>query len=224
MFADVGVGAGALGGCSEAVPSGESGLDDRSVAPFSVVVASAGASCGVGGDGDHGLSGGCGHRPDTCLGEGERTLVFGSDGGVEEMRVAQAHLGGHVPEERHQGLERDTGVDERGCVGVAELVWGDVSDPGGLCAAGEFFADSGLGEPPAVVGEEKLCRPFGARVWERPSGAACCGDAVDEGDGFVVERNHAFGVELAERDFQPRAVPDDLVDTIEFEIQEFTDA
>ena len=45
-----------------------------------------------------------------------------------------------------------------------------------------------------------------------------------EGDGFVVEGDHAFGVEFAERDFEPGAVPGDLVDAVEFEVQQFSDA
>ena len=43
-------------------------------------------------------------------------------------------------------------------------------------------------------------------------------------DGFVVEGNHAFGVEFAERNFEPGAVPGDLVNAVELEIQQFTDA
>ena len=51
-----------------------------------------------------------------------------------------------------------------------------------------------------------------------------CGDPIDERDGFVVEGNHAFGVEFAERDFEPGAVPGDLVNAVEFEVEQFTDA
>ena len=77
------------------------------------------------------------------------------------MGVAEAHRGGYVPEEGHQGLERDLGVDERCGVGVAELVGGDVSDAGGLGAAGEFGTHRVLGEPPSVVADQELCRPSG---------------------------------------------------------------
>ena len=64
---------------------------------------------------------GVGIGADACLGEGECSFIFGSDGGVEEVRVAQAHLGGHVTEQCHEGLERDAGVDERCGVGVARV-------------------------------------------------------------------------------------------------------
>ncbi len=57
-----------------------------------------------------------------------------------------------MAEERHERLEGDAGVDEGGGVGVAELVWGDVTDSSGFGAAGEFFTDTGLGETAAVVG------------------------------------------------------------------------
>ena len=43
-------------------------------------------------------------------------------------------------------------------------------------------------------------------------------------DGLVVEGNHAFGVELAERHLQPRSVPVDLMHAVELEIQQLTDA
>ena len=49
-------------------------------------------------------------------------------------------------------------------------------------------------------------------------------DPVDEGDGLVVEGDHAFGVELTERDFQPGAVPGDLVHTVQFQVEQFADA
>lgn len=129
-----------------------------------------------------------------------------------------------MPEEPHQGLEGDAGVDERGGVGVAELVWSHVSDPGDLGGPGEFFADRGLGEAPAVVGEQELCGSPGAGVWQRPPGGAGAGDAVEQGDGFVVEGNHPFGVEFPEWDFQPGAVSGDFVDAVEFQVEEFTDA
>ena len=48
VFADVGVGAGALGWCSQAVPAGEAGLDDRGVTPVVVGAASAAATSGSG--------------------------------------------------------------------------------------------------------------------------------------------------------------------------------
>ncbi len=69
-------------------------------------------------------------RAEAVLGQVEGAFVLGADGGVEELRVAQAHLGRDVPEQGHQRLERDAGVDQGGGVGVAQLVRGDVTDPG----------------------------------------------------------------------------------------------
>ena len=61
-------------------------------------------------------------RAEALLGEGEGAFVFGADGLVEQPAVAQAHLGGHVTEQRHQRLQRHSGVDQGGGVGVPELV------------------------------------------------------------------------------------------------------
>lgn len=174
---------------------GEAGLDRGCVTPV-ITVAAAGAAAVVG-DRDAGLAGGCGQGADPALGQVEGSFVFGSDGGVEEVRVAQAHLGGHVTEQGHEGLERHAGVDQRRGVCVAELVWSDVVDPGGLSAAGELFANRSLGQAPAVVGEQKLGRSPGAGVGQRFADRAGCADPVDERHGFVVEGDHAFGVELA---------------------------
>lgn len=52
---------------------------------------------------------------------------------------------------------------------MAQLVWGDVFEPGETGGAVEFGADRLLPEPPSVVGEEKLGRATVARVWQRPA-------------------------------------------------------
>ena len=49
-------------------------------------------------------------------------------------------------------------------------------------------------------------------------------DAVDQRDGFLVEGHHAFGVELAQRHLQPRALAGDLVHAVQFQIDELADA
>jgi hypothetical protein len=48
-------------------------------------------------------------------------------------------------------------------------------------------------------------------------------DPVDHLEGLGIEGDHAFGGEFAERDFQPRAVPVDLVDAVQLEIEHFPD-
>ena len=50
------------------------------------------------------------------------------------------------------------------------------------------------------------------------------GDPVDQRDGLVVEGDHAFGVELAERDLEPCAVATNLVDAVELEVEQLADA
>src|SRR5690606_5661708 len=42
--------------------------------------------------------------------------------------------------------------------------------------------------------------------------------------GFGVERDHAFGAELAERNLQPGAVRAELDEAVEFEVEQFTNA
>ena len=59
---------------------------------------------------------------------------------------------------------------------------------------------------------------------QRLTGRAGGGDPVDEGDGLVVEGDHAFGVELAEGDLQPGAVATNLVDAVQLEVEELSDA
>ena len=56
----------------------------------------------------------------------------------------------------------------------------------------------------------------GARVRQRPPGRAVGDDAVDQRDGFLVEGHHAFGVQLAQRHFQPCALAGDLVHAVQF--------
>jgi hypothetical protein len=41
-------------------------------------------------------------------------------------------------------------------------------------------------------------------------------DAVDQRDGFLVEGHHAFGIQLAQRNLQPRALAGDLVHAVQF--------
>ncbi len=93
------------------------------------------------------------------------------DGGVEQPPVAQAHLGRDVPEQGHQALQRDAGVDQGGGVGVAQLVRGDVRQAGVARRRGSSSSRSVVdGEAPAVVGEQELGGPAGARVGQRPAG------------------------------------------------------
>ena len=49
-------------------------------------------------------------------------------------------------------------------------------------------------------------------------------DAVDQRDGFLVEGHHALGVQLAQRNLQPRALAGDLVHAVQFQVDELTDA
>lgn len=116
VLADVGVAAGSLGWRAKAVAACQCGLDGRCGAPVDAVVEV--------------LTGGWRQRADALFGQVERSFVFVTDGGVEQAPVAQAHLGRGVPEDDHEGLEGDAGVDQGGGVGVTKLVRGDVPNPG----------------------------------------------------------------------------------------------
>ena len=111
-----------------------------------------------------------GHGPETLFGQVEGTFVFGADGGVEELAVAQAHFRGDVPEQGHQRLQRHSGVDHGGGVGVPELVRGDVPEAGVLGRAVQFFAQGVLGQAAAVMGEQELGGPPVSRVGQRAAG------------------------------------------------------
>jgi hypothetical protein len=80
VFADVCVGAGALWGCPQAVPTGEASFDGCRVAPVA-----------ISGDGNPFWS--FGERADAGLGQIQCSFVFGPHGRVEQPPVLQAHLG-----------------------------------------------------------------------------------------------------------------------------------
>src|SRR5205814_1636118 len=74
------------------------------------------------------------------------------------------------------------------------------------------------------MGEQELGGKAGARMWKRSPRSAGGDDAVDEDEGLVVERNHPFRVELAQRDLQPGTVAGNLVHAVELEVQQLPDA
>jgi hypothetical protein len=73
-------------------------------------------------------------------------------------------------EQGHQGLQGNTGVDQGGGVGVTQLVWGGVRQTGAASNAGHDVAELIDGQVPAMVGEQEIGGPCGARVWQRPPG------------------------------------------------------
>jgi hypothetical protein len=75
-----------------------------------------------------------------------------------------------VAEQRHRRLQRAAGVDQRGGVGVAQLVAGDVPEPGRVAGAVEIGGDHPGRKAAAVVGEQELGGPAGARVRQGPAG------------------------------------------------------
>jgi len=129
-----------------------------------------------------------------------------------------------MPEQRHQRLQRDTGVDQGGGEGVAQLVRGGGRQPGVVGDPGKHAAQLVDGDPTAVVGEQELGGPCGAGMGQRPARGAVGADAVDQCHGLLVEGHHRFGRELAQRHLQPGPLAGDLVHAVEFEVKQLTHA
>lgn len=106
---------------------------------------------------------------------------------------------------------------------MPELVRGDVLQASFLGSALQLVTDRVLAESLAVVGEQELRWPTISRVRQRPAGGAGRDDPVDQVEGLLIERDHPFGVELAEGHLQPGALLGDLVDGVELEIEQFPD-
>ena len=125
-------------------PAGEPRLQQREFAP--VTIRFVGWSAGEDG-------------PEAFLGERERALVVGADGLVEQAAAARAHLGAAVPEQRHQRLEANAGIDERGRICVPKLVGHYRTQAGFGGGALELASERVVGESLAVVGEQELDPP-----------------------------------------------------------------
>lgn len=94
-----------------------------------------------------------------------------------------------------------------------------MAESGGLGGEVEFVTDGLLRDAAAAGGEQELRRSAVTGMRERPTVRAQFDDLVDERDGVLVEGNHAFGGELAERDFQPGSVLLELVDAVQFQVE-----
>ena len=75
-----------------------------------------------------------------------------------------------MAEQGHQALQGDTGVDQRGGVGVTQLVRGDVGQAGIGGNAGQDIAKVIDGQAPTVVSEQEIGGSCGARMGQRPPG------------------------------------------------------
>ena len=91
-------------------------------------------------------------------------------------------------------------------------------DFGDLAGVGKFFAQRAGGDASALVHQQEVDRCAGAGVRQRPAGSAAGGDPVEDRHGLVVEWDHPFGCELAQRHFQPGAVSVDLVHAVQFQV------
>ena len=63
---------------------------------------------------------------------------------------------------------------------------------------------------------------IGAGVRKWATVGASSDDAVHEGQGFLVERDHPLGVQLAERDLEPSTIAGDLVHVVQLEVEQLT--
>jgi hypothetical protein len=75
-----------------------------------------------------------------------------------------------MPEQGHQALQGDTGVDQCGGVSVTQLVRGGVRQTGVGSNAVHDVAEMVDGQAPTVVSEQEIGGSRGARVGQRPTG------------------------------------------------------
>lgn len=112
-----------------------------------------------------------------------------------------------MAEEGGDGVEAHAPVDGLGGERVAELVSGDVLDPGGRRLVMEDLADPVAGERPVRFDQEA--------VRAQPGGPVVGDPVVEKLFELGVQRDGAVVVELADRDAQPEGRADlhDGVDT-----------
>jgi hypothetical protein len=101
-----------------------------------------------------------------------------------------------MTEQLHQRLHRAAGVHQRGRVGVAQLVRGDVRQPGACGGAGEFVPERLRGDALAVAGQQEVGEPAGLGVRQRLARAALLDDPVDDLKRLLVQRHHPLLIEL----------------------------
>jgi hypothetical protein len=87
----------------------------------------------------------------------------------------------------------------------------------------QLVAQHVLGDAAALVGEQELDHAAAAGVAQRPARGTVHHDAVHQLQGLLVQRHHAFGVELAQGDLQPGALASDLVDAVQLQVAQLTD-
>lgn len=87
--------------------------------------------------------------------------------------------------------------------------------PGGLNGGQQPVTEPGRAQTAAARGEQEAGKGAGARVRDRAVPSALLSPLVESGERDGVERDHALGGELAQRDLQPGAggaVVDDAAD------------
>jgi hypothetical protein len=136
-----------------------------------------------------------------------------------------------VAEDGHQGLQAHPGVSQFGGIGMTELARGHVerqaagSGQGGRCGGGaQALADPPGAKPSAMLGDQEVGGFPGARVGVWPLLAAVLGPGVKSCHGGGIERDGAFGAQLAERDAQPRAGGPVVGDAAELKVKALAQA
>lgn len=75
-----------------------------------------------------------------------------------------------------------------------------------------------------MVRKQEVGWSAGSGMRQCPTWRSGLDDAINDNESIFVERNHALGVQLAERHLQPRSMSGDLVNAVELEIQQLPDA
>ncbi|BAS11987.1 hypothetical protein AHiyo8_02900 [Arthrobacter sp. Hiyo8] len=92
-------------------------------------------------------------------------------------------------------------------------------EPGSLNRVVKAAANPGCSDSGAAQGEQEVCGAAGARMRQCPLGTPFAHPLVQGGQGRVIERDHALGVELAQRDLEPGAVTGKVLEAVEFEVE-----
>ena len=129
-----------------------------------------------------------------------------------------------MAEKGHQALQRAASVHQGRGIGVPELVRVGMRQARDGSRSGEFFLQALGRDAPAPTGEKELDEAEGAWVPQRAAWGPVGHDAVDDDERLVVEGDHALGAELPERHLEPGSLARDLVDAVELEVEQFSDA
>ena len=148
-------------------------------------------------------------------GQVELTLQVGE----RDVEIDHGHLGGGMAEQFHQGRQIDAAAEHLAGIGVTELMRNDATGNAGgsrhLVQIGAELANEHV--PGSRPRQQMAVR--GRRI-QRAEEAQTMDQIASEG----IDRDHTFGLQLAERHMNRPMIRAGGVETIEGEIDGFADA